>query len=863
MADYYLVPGSAKMHILTNGKGSIATNSTDVLSSAVTLNVGPSFSTTSAMKAYGAYYTNGYTVMQIPAGTTANRPTTAGAGYMRYNTENYVVEYYRAKVTTWLPLYSPPQLNSIDVSGTGLQYIPINSATTQYLNLRGYNFESTATPVVFFYALDGSTNFISPSVTWKSFNLIVAQVPTSVYTGTSQLIASQSPYSVRVTSSLSGMSQTLINALSVGVTPVFTTSQTANLTLPYFNSRSYTYGSLPSSLTGKGIGNYVSAYDPSGGTAITFSIDPGNNSQYAPYNLALSAVTIGPDANKYYYVYIVTSLGSGIIPNTAVSAPTTITLGIIATSIYGSTTGSFKIVVNPYFMVANYTAGSTPSTGSATITQAYVPNVYSGYYTALYNSSTNTTPTYTTNTYFASANPNTQYPTTWTTPVSSTTFTYNFNVTSLGCPGTTADPSNNNFVDFLLIGGGGGGGNGYQSGGGGAGGLISSNTLFGNCGGQNSGLLSTGGIPITAIGTYVIRVGGGGSGAIYNNSYAPNASGQPPLSQQITGGVGYPGAPAFQGDNTTFLGFTAAGGGYGAGEMNYLNNSDGNSITVPSGYPSGVTSPLQGSTNMSTTTGYGTISSVVVSGIASGSPYWYLGPSLYNPRCDWNPLAGGCGGGGSHGQLSLYAIPIVTYGGNYCIGAAGNYDPTVSLSGTTINGPNPITGATCITNNVTYTFSQGYGGGTGVSYATPPAGGMYFTGAGGGGAGGLGGNANPTNSSQPAGTGGNGITNSIANNAVIPAGYSGTIYYACGGGGGNRGTTGVAPGGSSSASGGQGNSFSGSSTVPNTYAASNGTNGTGTGGGGWGHPGPGNAGQAGCGGNGIAIIRYPRVSGIV
>jgi hypothetical protein len=862
MADYYLVPGSAKMHILTNGKGSIATNSNAVISSAVMLNVGPSFSTTSAMKAYGAYYTNGYTVMQIPAGDNGSRPTTAGAGYMRYNTENYVIEYYRAKISTWLPLYSPPQLNSIDVSGTGLQYIPLNAATTQYLNLRGYNFESAVTPVVFFYAIDGSVNFISPSVTWKSFNLIVAQVPSGVYTGTSQAISLQSPYSVRVTSSLSGMSQTLINALSVGVTPVFTTSQTANLTLPYFNSRSYTSGSLPSSLTGKGIGNYVSAYDPSGGTAITFSIDPGNNAQYAaPYNLSLSTVTIGPDANKYYYVYIVSSG----ISNTAVSVPTTITLGIIATSIYGSTTGAFKIVVNPYFMVANYTAGSTPSMGTATIAQAYVPNVYSGYYTALYNSTTNTTPTYTTNTYYPNgATLNTHYPTTWTTPVSSTTFTYNFNVTSLGCPGTTADPSNNNFVDFLLIGGGGGGGNGYESGGGGAGGLISSNSNFGSCGGGSAGL-TTSGIPITAIGTYVIRVGGGGSGAIFNNSYSPNASGQPPLGSSIGSGVGYVGAPAFQGDNTTFLGFTAAGGGYGAGEMNYLNNTDGNAsaASVPAGYPYGVTSPLQGSTNMSTTVGYGTISSVVISGVGSGAP-WYLGPSLYNPRCDWNPLAGGCGGGGAHGQLSLNGISIGTYGGYYCIGAAGNYDPTVSLSVTTINGPNPITGATCITNNVTYTFNQGYGGGTGVSFATPPAGLTYFTGAGGGGAGGLGGNANPTNSGQPAGIGGSGITNSIANNAVIPAGYSGTIYYACGGGGGNRGNTGYSAGGSGSASGGQGNSFVSIGNVPITNTASNGTNGTGTGGGGWGAGAglPGNPGQAGCGGNGLAIIRYPRVSGI-
>jgi len=52
MADYYLVPGSAKMHILTNGKGSIASNSTAVISSGITLNVGSTFSTSTSMAAY-------------------------------------------------------------------------------------------------------------------------------------------------------------------------------------------------------------------------------------------------------------------------------------------------------------------------------------------------------------------------------------------------------------------------------------------------------------------------------------------------------------------------------------------------------------------------------------------------------------------------------------------------------------------------------------------------------------------------------------------------------------------------------------------------------------------------------------------
>jgi len=829
MADYYLVPGSAKMHILTNGKGSFGSGSAAIISSANVLNVGASSSTTSNIAAYGAYYTNGYTVMQIPAGSTSTRPTTAGPGYLRYNTDNTtifgdVIEYYRGLNASWLPLYSPPQLNTIDVSAAVTTYIPRNAAGTQYLNLRGYNFEKVSTPLVFFYGFDGSTNFISPSVTWNSYNWVVAQVPTSVYTGTSVFIASVSPYSVRITSSISGMSQTLVNALSVGADPIFNQSQTNPLTLPYFNSRSYTAGAFNAGTTGTGIGNYISAFVASG-QPILFSIDATNNSQYAPYNLDLSWNPVpSPDANGNYYAYFITK-PSQTIPGTAVSTPTTITLGVVATNTVTSqlTKGAFKIVINPYYIVANFSVNANPLSGSVTVSQAYVTNSYPGYYTSLYNATTNTTPTYTTNSYG-----NGGYPTTWTTPSSRTTFTYNFIVTSLGCPGTIADPSNNNIVDFLLVGGGGGGGNGYQSGGGGAGGLISSNANFGGCGGGGAAL-TTSGYTISSTGTYVIQVGGGGAGANFQTS--TTGTGLTPLSGTVTN----PSWPAFQGDNTTFFGLTAAGGGYGAGEMNYANNNCGNNESIGGVPPTttGVTSPLQGSTNQSATNGsYGTLSTISPSGTNSGNP-WCVGPSLYNPRCDWNPLAGGCGGGGSHGQLTQLA-------GLY--GASGNYNPTVYLSGATIIGPISITGSGS---------TQGYGGGSGVS-------GGPYVGGGGGGAGGAGANAN-TNGTP--GVGGNGSTNSITGTSTT---------YACGGGGASRSNpTGgssfpvFTPGGSSSVNNGQGYNFYSPSGQTPTPSQCNGNNGTGTGGGGWGcWNASGNLGQAGNGGNGIAVIRYPRVSGV-
>ena len=762
MADYYLVPGSAKMHILTNGKGSIASNSTAVISSGITLNVGTSFSTTSNIASYGAYYTNGSTAMQIPNGNTANRPTTAGPGYMRYNTDKDVIEYYRGAIATWLPLYSPPQLNSIDISLNPSTYIPRNQAGTVYLNLRGYNFENTQTPLVFFYGLDGSTNFISPSVTWVSYNRVIAVVPSSVYTGTEQFIATVSPYSVRITSSISGMSQTLVNVLPVGVDPVFNESQTNPLTLTYFNSRSYRAGTFNAGQTGVGIGNYISAFDASA-QPILFSIDGSNNSQYAPYNLDLSwNPTPVPDANGNYYAYFITKT-SQTIPNNAVTTPTIITLGVVATNTItgASTKAAFKITINPYYLqlTPTYNSGSGQVAPSATT----VGNtVYYRFYSSTTNTSYNTYPT-----------------------------TLNYTLSFIaGCPGTTADPSNNNLVDFLLVGGGGGGGMGYQGGGGGAGGLISSGAYGNSGGGSTSGV---GGFTV-GTGNYPLVVGGGGAGAIFRYSAAPNTVF--PYNTPFTTPSYYPS----NGANTTLFGYTSYGGGFGGGEQNYANCSVGS----PGGDAHTQTVPP-------TLTGF---------------------PNNSTPGFDYNSTSGGCGGGGSHGQFN--------YGGvtTYQV-VVSNYQ---------------------IDNGGSGTANQGYGGGYGYTDGVN----NIYNGAGGGGAGGAGGNAVNTTpgiagSTGGPGTGGLGLANSITGSSVI---------YACGGGGSFRNaytytTTGQGSGGSAGINGGNGNS-AGTGTLGGL--GTNGSNGTGTGGGASGGAGSvgnfGQEGQTGCGGNGVAIIRFPKVVGI-
>lgn len=100
-------------------------------------------------------------------------------------------------------------------------------------------------------------------------------------------------------------------------------------------------------------------------------------------------------------------------------------------------------------------------------------------------------------------------------------------------------------AEILLVGGGGGGGHGYAGGGGGAGGVVLVPTF------------------LLTPGTYAAVIGNGGAGAIAQGSGAPYGP----------GGL----QPASSGQNTTFLGFTAFGGGRGAsGGGAHSNTGPGN-----------------------------------------------------------------------------------------------------------------------------------------------------------------------------------------------------------------------------------------------------------------------------------------------
>ncbi len=174
---------------------------------------------------------------------------------------------------------------------------------------------------------------------------------------------------------------------------------------------------------------------------------------------------------------------------------------------------------------------------------------------------------------------------------------------------------------------------------------------------------------------------------------------------------------------------------------------------------------------------------------------------------------------GSNGINSVFATIISTGGGG--AGAESNND---GLTGGCGGGTGYSSSATAGSG----TTNQGYAGGLGFT-----GGGMYTSG-GGGGAAQIGQNGDGTSNGS---NGGNGLSVSI----------TGTATYYAGGGGGGGGRPGQGPG--AIGNGGLG----GGGDSPNSATGDNGTDNTGGGGGG----GQGDAGTGGNGGSGIVILRYP------
>ena len=312
-------------HILTNGKMSVGSNSSDLIDgsgiiSTCSLNVGGT-ANTSGMNTYGTYYSNNASALLLPADISANRPP-GQAGYIRFNTSVNLLEYWNPPSNSWSFISTPPILLSVNPSTV---LAPID------LSLNGFNFQSGAT--VRFTDVSGSI-YNSPSVTYFNSTLVVAN------SGTLPFTASGDFYDVTITNP-GGLESTLENYISTGTSGPFFTTASGNIGRIYTGAYYDSGGTLTSYYTLLP----VTATDPDSQPITGYSITSGS----LPPGLSLNASTGAITGNI--------PLGSLSAPTISPSS-TTYTFTVKADTSNASASRSFNIILyQPYLSTYSYTGG--------------------------------------------------------------------------------------------------------------------------------------------------------------------------------------------------------------------------------------------------------------------------------------------------------------------------------------------------------------------------------------------------------------------------------------------------------------------------------------------------------------------------
>jgi mucin-19 len=184
----------------------------------------------------------------ISTGTTAQR-TIEEAGKIRFNTSTNLLEYYDG--TTWKAIDAPPVVSSVSPTnllsgdGTGNHTIVVS----------GSGFSSSVTTVLI---TAGGTEITPDTVTRDS----ATQVTLVVAKNKTNLTNANEPFDVKITNT-SGLTGTLVGALNVDASPVFSTAA-GSLGTTFDSGR----GSF-STIT-------IEAADPESGGDVVYTIESGS-----------------------------------------------------------------------------------------------------------------------------------------------------------------------------------------------------------------------------------------------------------------------------------------------------------------------------------------------------------------------------------------------------------------------------------------------------------------------------------------------------------------------------------------------------------------------------------------------------------
>jgi hypothetical protein len=223
MSNVYLLDPSSSLstQILTNGKASIGSTNFNPISSPYTLNV------------QGTACSNNVSAFQIPADTSNNRPA-GQAGYIRYNTDTNVIEYFSTLTNSWLPISSQPPL----ITNVTPSYVSEDSSLNSY-TITG-NYFNTGSAVSFIGVNNGVTYTTQTGTGYINTTTLTA---TATY-AMSDASINVGGFTLKVTNTDSGLSATYGTPLTFNTGPSWSTAPNTNLGTSFYD-QSFTIVTTP------------------------------------------------------------------------------------------------------------------------------------------------------------------------------------------------------------------------------------------------------------------------------------------------------------------------------------------------------------------------------------------------------------------------------------------------------------------------------------------------------------------------------------------------------------------------------------------------------------------------------------------
>jgi hypothetical protein len=568
----------------------------------------------------GTYYSNSVSAMRIPADSSANRPPTGYPGYIRYNTDSSLIEYWSGVSNSWqFVSQQPPTITTVtptyvsDVSEiTDVTAPGADLNASNVINITGTNF--VATPTITFIDSAGLRTS-SGNVLYQSSTNLITTFPIALLTVSAEILG---PYSLLLTNVSSNLSAIKTNCITVNLQPYWvpgnSITQRSNIPVTGTYTSPIT-GSTTQYDGGTVLSNSASAkctaVDPEG-TTVTYTLTNDTSS-----NLINSGLTF---QSTGYLNGTVAKLSAASSFNFSVDA-------YDASGVHTSI-GYFILQINRYSPLIAFS-----SLSGLSVTTGYVDSNGLNYRTtAPYNT---TPPGYTI--YLIQCS---------TTSSGGTTGTGTITYPSV-CP---------SYLTYIIVGGGGGGGGNQAGSGGGAGGLLM-NSLF----------------SITANGTASIQVGAGGTRAPEPSINSGGANGGTGANSFLGSNIAYGGAGGRTMDTTTATTIVnGVSGGNGCGASSWqaygilaTGGAGTNSLTLSSqGNYGGNANNINGT-----------------SGHTSGGGGGYAGPGTNDvPRpvggisnTSFTIMNSGNGGNGLTTNLSGSQLIVAGGGGGGCYyGTAGN-----------------------------------------------------------------------------------------------------------------------------------------------------------------------------------------------